>query len=264
MRNLMHNLYLILEDSSSQYGRWFAGFISTLILLNILEVMLETVPGKSALWEVWLARFEVFSVLVFTIEYLLRLWVCTLNPRYERKIVGRIRYALVPITFVDLLAILPFYLPLAFPLDLRVLRLLRLFRFLRLIKIARYSDALRLITKVIRGKREELLLVVFVCAVLLIFSSTLLYYVEHEAQPEEFSSIPASLWWGVVTVTTVGYGDIYPITIAGKIIASIFAVIGIALFALPAGVLAGGFAEEVKTKKNASETCPHCGASLSE
>jgi voltage-gated potassium channel len=264
MIQLKRYIYSTLEDSSSPPGRWFAAFISTLIVLNVVNVMLETVPSLSISWETWLFRFEVFSVMVFTVEYILRLWVCTLHHKYSHPVMGRIRYALTPITIVDMLAIAPFYIPLTFALDLRVLRLLRLFRFLRLIKIARYSEALHLISRIIRNKREELLLVVFVCAVILVFSSTLLFYVEHDVQPKVFSSIPASLWWGVITITTVGYGDIYPVTVAGKIFASVFALIGIALFALPAGILAGGFAEEVRTKKHGARQCPHCGRNLAD
>jgi voltage-gated potassium channel len=262
MNSFRQRIYLILEDPSSAPGGRFAIFISLLILLNVVDVMLETVPGLPIKLEVWLLRFEILSVMVFSIEHMLRLWVCTNNSKYSHPLRGRFRYAVTPLAIVDLLAVLPFYLPLTFALDLRVIRLLRLFRFLRLIKIARYSEALRLITRVVRSKREELMLVVFICVLLLVFSSTLLFYVEHDAQPKVFSSIPASLWWGVITVTTVGYGDIYPITVPGKVIASVFALIGIALFALPAGILAGGFAEEVRTKKEHPMCCPHCGKTI--
>jgi voltage-gated potassium channel len=262
LRSVKQGTYTVLENSSSRPGRRFAFFITILILLNVIAVMLETIPGLSVAWETWLFRFEVFSVFVFSIEYVLRLWVCSLNPKYSNGVTGRIKYALSPLCLIDLIAIAPFYIPIAFTLDLRVLRIIRLVRFIRLIKIARYTEALNLITRVVRGKREELLMVFLACAILLIFSSTLLYYVEHDAQPKSFSSIPASLWWGIVTVTTVGYGDVFPITVAGKIITSVFALIGIALFALPAGIFAAGFSEEISNKKQVTKTCPHCGAEL--
>ena len=130
--------------------------------------------------------------------------------------------------------------------------------------MGRYSESIKLFGKVLRAKKEELLIVVFAVFILLTISSSLLYYVEHEAQPEMFSNIPAAMWWGVATLTTVGYGDIYPITPAGKFLGAIISLLGIGLFALPAGILSSGFIEEIRRRKNKIRKCPHCGAKLKE
>jgi len=128
--------------------------------------------------------------------------------------------------------------------------------------MGRYSESIKLFGKVLRAKKEELFIVVFAVFILLIISSSLLYYVEYEAQPEIFSNIPAAMWWGVATLTTVGYGDIYPITPAGKFLGAIISLLGIGLFALPAGVLSAGFIEEIRKIKEPVKTCPYCGANL--
>jgi len=242
--------------------RAFEIFIITLITTNVLAVMMETEKVFHLRHSDALKKFDIFSVAVFTIEYMLRIRVCTSHEIYKQPIVGRIKYALTPLALVDLLAILPFYLPLLIPFDLRVLRAIRLIRLARLFKIGRYSEALKLFGKVLRAKKEELVAAVFILFILLIISSSLLYYVEHEAQPDKFSSIPASLWWGVVTLTTVGYGDIYPITPTGKFLGAVISLLGIGFFALPAGVLSAGFIEEIRKRRVDAKTCPKCGAEL--
>lgn len=142
--------------------------------------------------------------------------------------------------------------------------MLRLFRMFRLAKAGRYSSSIVLMKNVLQAKKEELVLTVFLMGVLLVFASSALYHCEGSVQPEAFSSIPASMWWAIATLTTVGYGDVYPITVAGKIAASIIAILGIGMFALPTGILGAGFIEEVKKKKNHSLRCPHCGESYGE
>lgn len=161
---------------------------------------------------------------------------------------------------IDILAIAPFYLALAG--DLRAIRVLRLFRLFRVIKVARYSKAVQTLGRVIRAKREELLVAVFVLIVLLVLSSSLMYYVENDDQPAAFGSIPEAMWWSIATLTTVGYGDVHPITPLGKFIASIIAVLGIALFALPTGILGSGFVEEMQKERLHKQVCPHCGKDI--
>jgi len=148
------------------------------------------------------------------------------------------------------------------PFDLRFIRAIRLIRLFRLFKLGRYSVAIKLFGRVLKGKREELFITAFAIFILLTISSSLLYYVEHKAQPEVFSSIPAAMWWGVATLTTVGYGDIYPITSLGKFLGAIISLLGIGLFAMPAGILSAGFIEEIRKKKETAKTCPHCGEKL--
>lgn len=222
--------------ASDTFGRVVMFSLIGLILFNVLAVMAESVAWIKADYGNWLAGFEIFSVTVFVIEYMFRLWSCTADRRFRGTILGRMRFALTPLAIVDLLAVLPALL-LSVGVDLRFLRLVRLARLMRLAKLGRYSRALQAIWQVVRGKRAELLMALMWMAVLLIMASSIMYMAENEQQPEAFSSIPAAMWWGIITLTTVGYGDIYPITALGKLTAAVIAVVGIGLFARPAGIL---------------------------
>ncbi len=241
-------------------SRAFDVFILSLITLNVVALILESVTSIRQSYATWFHYIEVASVGIFTVEYLLRLWSAVERPEFKRAITGRLRWARTPFAVIDLLAILPFYLPLL-GVDLRIVRIVRLLRVFRVAKLARYSNALRAIGIVLRDKREELMIVVTACVLLLLLSSTLVYFAENEQQPEAFSSIPASMWWGVCTLTTVGYGDMFPVTPFGKVLASFIALLGIGLFALPAGILGAGFVESVSRKESAG-CCPHCGKEI--
>ncbi len=269
MENIKRKVYAMVENVSYEDLRTpkfdpFNIFIIVLIALNILAVILETVEGIYALASKFFGYFEAFSVIVFTIEYILRVWTCTLNEQYKNGLTGRIKFIFTPLAIIDLFAFLPFYIPMIIPFDLRFLRGLRLLRLIRVLKIGRYSEAVRLFGRVLSAKKAELLTSVFIIFVLLIISSSLLYYVEREAQPNKFSSIPQAMWWGVVTLTTVGYGDIYPVTPLGKFLSSIISLLGIGLFAMPTGILSAGFVEEIRARKEGRKKCPYCGADLYE
>lgn len=238
---------------------WVDILLITLIILNALALILETVEPVYQKYKAFFYYFELISVALFSVEYILRVWSANIAQRYRKPFTGNLRYALTPMALIDLLAVLPFYLPLL-GLDLRIARTLRLFRLLRLFKISRYTKALRHISKVFQDKREELTISLTFTTLLLLLASTLMYFAEHEAQPEAFSSIPETMWWGIATLTTVGYGDVYPVTALGKLLGGIIAVIGIGLFALPTGILASGFSEELSKKQE--EACPHCGKTL--
>jgi voltage-gated potassium channel len=222
----------------------------------------ETVEPIHAAARGAFSAFEVFSVGVFTAEYMLRLWSCTESPRFARPVRGRLRWMVTPMAIVDLLAVLPFYLPFL-GADLRIIRILRLFRLFRILKLARYSRALHVIGGVIREKREELLMSCSFLLVLMLVASALMYFAEHEAQPDRFSSIPAAAWWAVVTLTTVGYGDIYPVTPLGRFIGGATAILGIAMLALPTGILGSGFIERFNKEREDPRRCPHCGKEIS-
>ena len=255
-------LYDILETATEGNGvsRIFDIFIIALIALNVLAVILETVEGFYIQFEQVFNFFELFSIVVFTVEYVLRLWVCTVSEKYRSPVKGRLQFASQPMALIDLLAILPFYVPVVFPLDPRFLRALRLFRLFRLFKMGRYSESLQTLGNVLKSKKEEMVVTFFVISLMLVFASSTIYYVEHDAQPEAFSSIPAAMWWGVATLTTVGYGDVYPVTPLGKFLGAVIALLGIGMFALPAGILASGFAEELQKKSSQTKkVCPHCG-----
>jgi voltage-gated potassium channel len=236
--------------------------IMVLIVVNVLAIIFETVKSLSAVYQPIFDLIEIVSVIVFTIEYVVRLWVCTKNPQYNSAIGGRARFAVTPMMIVDLLAILPFYLPMLFAVDLRFLRALRLFRLVRIFKISKYTETLVLFGRVLHTKKEMLVMTTSAIVILLILASSIVYYFEFKAQPEAFSSIPATMWWGIATLTTVGYGDIYPITVYGRIFGSLTALLGIGLFALPAGIIASGFIEEIQARSKKDETCPHCGKKL--
>lgn len=253
---------LIPENSKKSISRYFNIGMLLLITLNILAVIIETEEDIYLLYKNYFDLFETFSVVVFTIEYLLRLWVCTKNKKYASSITGRIRFALQPSQIIDLLAILPFYIPFL-GLDFRFLRAVRLFRLFRIFKMGKYSRSLTTLINVIRSKKEELIITLFAGFVLLIIASSLMFLAEHDAQPEVFASILDSIWWGAVTLTTVGYGDIYPITFLGKLLGSFIALLGIGLFALPAGIVASGFASEIH-KEEELRVCPHCGKSIDD
>ncbi|QQR71037.1 MAG: ion transporter [Methanolinea sp.] len=224
----------------------FNGFIVAVIVLSIFVIMLESIRSVSLGFAYFFIVFELISIGIFTIEYILRLWSCTSNPAYERPATGRLRYALTPLAVIDLLAILPFFVPFLLPFDLRFIRVIRLARIFRLLKLARYSSAFHLLGRVVKREKDVLAVIIFVITILIIISSSLMYYIENQAQPEAFSSIPVTMWWAVETLTTVGYGDVYPVTYAGKILGALISFLGIGLFALPAGVLAAGFISELK------------------
>jgi voltage-gated potassium channel len=242
-------------------SRTFDIAILALIFLNVMAVIIGSVQSVQARWGRFLDVFEIFSVVVFTVEYLVRLWSCTTDHHYSGPLRGRLRLALRAMSVVDLLSILPFYLPFL-GIDLRSLRVLRLLRILRVAKAGRYYSSLTLIQRVFRNKREELILTSVLMGLLLVVSSSVLYYCENGAQPELFSSIPATMWWAVTTLTTVGYGDMYPVTLMGKLCAGIIAILGIGMFALPTGILGAGFVEVIQEHKSPSEVCPHCGERL--
>ncbi|MEO5602998.1 MAG: ion transporter [Cyclobacteriaceae bacterium] len=235
-----------------------------IIFLNIVAIILESVQEINEVYGSYFRALEIFSVILFSIEYAFRVWTCVENPRYKERYWGRLRYMSSSMAVIDLLSILPFYLAFL-PMDLRFLRIIRLFRLFRLLKIARYLKALTLIQAVLRERKEQIYLSVMFVLFLLVIVSTLMFYVENEAQPKVFSSIPASMWWGIETLTTVGYGDMLPTTAYGKILGGMISVLGIGLFALPAGILSSGLSDHLqKADKAKGSKCPHCGEPLGE
>ena len=250
-------VYEILESRIFEHpsGRLIAALLSLLIFFNVIAAVLETDTAIFNSFGRILDVFAIFSVLVFTLEYILRVWCCTENPEYRHPIQGRLKYMRTPMAIIDLLVILPLLIsPLlrAYPGIVSFIRFLRIFWIL---KIGHYSASFKTFGRVLSAKRGEMFIAFFVMFVLLILGSALIYFAEHDAQPEKFSSVLASLWWGVETMATIGYGDMVPITPLGKFIAGIVALIGVGLFALPAGFLASGFIEEVNRKKESSSVC---------
>jgi voltage-gated potassium channel len=243
-------IYEILEtsDSSNFYNLANDIVITFLILLNIASFIASTSPIFSLEHKLIFEYIEIVSSLVFSIEYVFRMWVCTVDRRYSHPILGRIKYALTPLSIIDLISVLPFYLVLLFP-SMIFIHSISILRLLRLLKMSRYSESVRTLGTVLHDKKEELIATAFAVFIILIFASSIMYFVESEAHPKAFGSIPDAMWWGVVTLTTVGYGDIYPITPLGRFLGAILAFLGIGIFALPAGIIASGFSEEVQNKR---------------
>ncbi|AWV98308.1 potassium channel protein [Arcticibacterium luteifluviistationis] len=233
--------------------------LSVLIFLNTVAIILNTVPSIGNQFRRFFLDFELFSVSIFSIEYILRVWSSVEKAEYRHPFWGRIKFIFSPWGIIDFLAIFPFYFSF-FRTDLGFVKILRLLRIFRLFRVSRYFHALRVIQNVLRDKKEELLLSVSFIIFLLLISSSLAFYIEQEAQPEAFSSIPASLWWGVNAMTTVGYGDMHPITPLGKVLGGLMAILGVSIFALPTGILASGFAEQIRGKRRSNEKvhCPIC------
>lgn len=260
IRKKVHQI-LHVSEKKGDLSWWFDLFLIVLILLNVLAIVIESVESIRIEYQSLFYHFEIFSVIFFSIEYVLRMWTANEMDRFKRPFLGNIRYAFTPLAIIDLLSVLPFYLPF-FGIDLRLLRVLRLFRLFRLLKIVRYVKALSLINRVVREKKEELGISTVFTLFMLLIASTVMYYVENEAQPDNFSSIPETMWWGIATLTTVGYGDVYPITGLGKLLGGIIAILGIGLFALPTGILASGFSDHIAKDKEATIICPNCGVDV--
>lgn len=246
-------------------ARTFQVFMTLLISANVLFMIIETEQEVSAQYGSFFEAFEIASIVIFITEYAARLITCKTNPHYKEKRFSVFRFALSPLMLIDLIAIMPFFLP--FVIDLRFVRVVRLLRMFRLFKMTKYSESLTVLAYVLRKKSRDMLSAFVILFIVLIMSSSMMYLVERDAQPEIFSSIPESMWWGLITLTTIGYGDTYPVTPAGKIIASGVALIGIAVYAIPAGIMASAFAEAHKNNSDRSNDsvsstkgrCPHCG-----
>jgi voltage-gated potassium channel len=250
MRGFRRRVFDILEGGfDGPRARIINGSIVALVIVNVIAVILESdsslyLTYKPAFWAI-----EIFSVGVFTVEYVFRIWCWADNPGLDGQgaIKKRLRFVFSPIGLIDLLAILPFYLSMLFAIDLRYLRLLRL---MRLLKLSHYFHGLDLFLDVLKAEARTIASAVLTVLMLIIVIAALMFTFEHTAQPEAFGSIGQSIWWSVVTLTTVGYGDVTPITVGGRILASVIMLLGVGLVALPAGILAAKFSEELKARKD--------------
>lgn len=260
---LREKIYQVIEVAphNDWLGRAYDRFMIALISLNVVAFTFETVDSVSIPYKSYFNDFETFSVIVFTIEYILQLWTCTLERSYKHPLWGRVKFALSPLAIIDFISILPYYLFLLFP-NWVFIRELHLLRLARLLKIGRYSESMRTLGQVCKAKRDDLFSALFIIFTLVIISASLLYYAEHAGQPQHFPNIPAAMWWAIITLTSVGYGDVYPITVVGKILGGIIAILGLGLVALPTGIITSGFAEEIERKRGVGKVCPHCGESL--
>lgn len=222
--------------------------IMALIALSILSIVLESFSSLYSSYYSTFRLFEIITVIIFSVEYLLRIW--TADLLYPESKHPYLKYIFSFMAIIDLLAILPFYLPFV-SADFRFLRMMRLFRIMRLLrlfKLERYFDALQAIMKVIKNSIPQLVMAFAICFFVMLFSSIVMYTVEYPAQPEAYPNVIAALWWAMCTLTTVGYGDIYPITTIGKFLTSVISLVGIGIIAIPSGIIAAGFDQSVIQK----------------
>jgi len=227
----------IVEINDNRMSRVFAFFIQALILISIITFSIETIPNLKPQTRTILESIELVCVIVFTIEYLLRIFVADRKPKFIFSFFG----------IIDLLAILPFYL--SFGVDLRSLRALRFLRLFRVLKLVRYNRAMNHFTRAIKSAKEEIFLFIFITLILIYFAAVGIYYFENQAQPQHFSSIFDSLWWAIITLTTVGYGDVYPITVGGKIFTFLILMIGLGIVAIPTGIISSALTKSIDKKE---------------
>ena len=242
------------ENGHVHFGRWLDVMLQVIIVINLVTLALETMPNLSDQQIYWLNLVEVVSIAIFTVEYLAR---CLLSR-------PMLRYALSFYGLIDLLSIAPFFLSVG--LDLRSARALRLMRLFRLFKLTRYSKAARRYRHAFMIAKEELVLFGCAALVVLYLASVGIYHFENEAQPDKFSSVPDSMWWAVVTLTTVGYGDVYPVTLGGRLFTSVVLVCGLGFVAVPTGLLAGALAKarEQENKLEEEEEAREASMAIAE
>ncbi len=260
---MKEHIYNIVERGANgnKFNRTFDIAILILILCSVFSIILESVSSINNRFGDQLKDFNTFTIAVFSIEYLLRLYISDRTHPSDNRIKSMVKFAFSFYGLIDLLAILPFYLPLLFTVDLRFIRVLRLVRITRLLKLNRYNNSIHLIVEVIREKKDELAITGFFAFLVILLSSFIMYFIEGEAQPEQFPNVLAGFWWAINTLTTVGYGDVYPITALGKIISGIISILGIGLIALPTGLISSGFMKKIEDK-NHRDVCPHCGKKI--
>lgn len=234
---MKEKLRLIIEDISTKQGRFFAFFIQFLIIVSVITFSIETTPNLDPQIIKTLRIIELICVVVFSIEYLLRIYVSDRKWKFVFSFFG----------VIDLIAILPFYLSIG--IDLRSIRALRLLRIFRVLKIVRYNKAMQKFARALHYAKEEMILFLFLTMIILYLSAVGIYYFENSVQPEKFSSVFDSLWWAVATLTTVGYGDVYPITVGGKIFTFIMLIVGLSIIAVPAGIISSALTNSITKKK---------------
>lgn len=227
--------------------------IVAVIVLSVSWAVLGTEPIFMAQVPAPLLHLELVFGVFFLIEYLLRLWVITLDEHY-RGWRGRLRYVVSPFALIDLVVLVSFLAPVLIGSDAFILRMLRVLRIFALAKLGRFSRAVRNIGSALAAHKNELLVSLSLAGVILLLSSTVMYLVEGTTQPDQFGSIPRAFWWSIVTLTTVGYGDVYPLTLLGRICAAITAITAVGLIAIPAGILAGAFTNVFSGNSNRSDT----------
>ncbi|NRB46262.1 MAG: ion transporter [Saprospiraceae bacterium] len=275
--NLKEKVFEILDGGDQEkttLNRQVNAAIMTLIILSVIAIILASYAPLRERFGTAFTVFELITIIIFSIEYGLRIWIADLKYPKLSVTKARLKFISSPMGMVDLVAILPFYLPFVVAFDLRFIRLLRILRLLRVLKLKRHSRALKIIVQIFVEKRSELSITLFVTFILLLISSSVMYNLENEAQPDKFPDIISTFWWAIATLTTVGYGDVFPITPLGKFFGGIIALLGIGMVALPTGIISAAFIEGLEEEKKKEDDqklpenlegynyCPCCGQAL--
>lgn len=254
-RQRTHDL-LEIATAGDKVSRLIDIALISLILLSVISIILESVDSINDTYYSYFYWFEVLSVFIFTVEYVLRIWSCVESPKlsnYNNNTIARLKYSFSFSAIIDLLAILPFYLMMFGLSGNADMRFLRSFRLLRIFKLTRYSAAFDVLSTVFKENLHAFGAAFFVLMVTMLLASSGMYYFEHDAQPNDFSSIFTSMWWAFATLTTVGYGDVIPITAMGKTFGALITVVGVGMVALPTAILASAFSEQLRVRANKYE-----------
>ncbi len=248
-----HDIFNILHRPAPgvRFAAPVSFILTALIIINCLTVSLETVNALYTPYRHIFLWVELASTAVFFVEYVCRVWTCVEQPRLSRPVAGRLRYMLQPLAMLDLIVLLTFFAP----VDLRFLRIFRITRLLRVLHLEEFSRSTQAIFGALARRRHLLGVSAAFMLTAVYFTAALIYWVEHAAQPEKFSSIPETVWWAVVTLTTIGYGDIFPITPLGKALTGVITLFGIGVFALPAAIITAAVLEAGQSDPI---VCPHC------
>ena len=252
--SLRHTIYRLLETAGKGqiWSRIVDIFLVSLISISIIAVILESIPSFMIRFENWFFWIEVFTVSVFTVEYVLRVWTSIEDERFATgdrgPIATRLRFMVSSYALIDFLAILPFYLVMFGLFGSVDMRFLRAIRLLRILKLTRYSSAFEMLVTCCKENMQSLGAAFFVLLTVMLLAASGMYFFERESQPVAFGSIPAAMWWAFATLTTVGYGDVTPITAGGKVFGALITVVGIGMVALPTGILASGYAQQIRLR----------------
>ena len=236
------------KNDGSLPSSWFNSFFAYLIVFSIVLVVVGTEFSSDSQLGNLVSRIETFVGILFLVEYLIRAWVSPLSKRYGKGIKGLVRYVLTPTSIIDIIAIAPLFLGIVGS-EIYLVRIIRLARIFRLGKVGKFQNAFGHITYAILSRIEELKIIGIYTSLLTLISSALLYFAEGKVQPEAFGTIPKAMWWSIITITTVGYGDTFPVTTLGRVITSLTALAGISVIAIAAGLIASGFDEAIEQSK---------------
>lgn len=242
LRDKVYNVVWIFEDKPINDA--YDVTIIALVIINLLATTISTMQGLYNDYKFIFELVDLICISAFCFDYVVRIWSCVSNDKFKGIITGRIRYALTPMAIIDFLSIAPSFFPLS-----GHLKLLRIFRLARILKLSKYCKSFMLIKNALCRKKEMLMSSFVLIFIVLFVLSSIVYYCENPAQPDKFTSIPATLWWGVITLTSVGYSDIYPITLLGKIVTGITALLAIPLVAIPGGIIFSSITEEIKIEE---------------